>query len=525
MVSHDIRVQGLALNGQTQSRPALLQLNDEDFPARFLTDLAAKAQTPGSSVTTLATSSSSPVTLYQPVQRIVHLVMLDLTCDSPGFPRVDPKRIESAGVVIRRVIRKGGVDDLSLPPSAWLTSSNGELQWTALDKIQEGQDPDPTRRRLLQSGQPALDSLLAQQELAVAKSEAFTPAFVAAPAVCDAAGHTIVYAVIPTASPDVTTNPPAAPQYNSQILSTSLPTLLQAGSHSAPFADQTVDNRFMSDEFARANNATGFITFSTALRLLYSSAGAFEDTATSRNLLKELNRFKVYDSSNAATPMGTFYKKAASALIDYDPSTGGTAPKIVMPHRWDSFSASNAETVLTLINAALQNRSTIVAGTVGRFQDASRYYKVRVFLRVKGATPQCPTELIWSRFSDPFRIAAWHESAGRVLAPVPLPDPTDRNFLKNAKPNCAFKVPASLMNAMSGSSLSGLSSGTPPTNSGIQLDWICGFSIPLITICAFFVLNIFLTLLNIVFFWLPFIKICIPFPLPSAANSGDTDGT
>ncbi len=60
---------------------------------------------------------------------------------------------------------------------------------------------------------------------------------------------------------------------------------------------------------------------------------------------------------------------------------------------------------------------------------------------------------------------------------------------------------------------------------GIQLNWICGFSIPLITICAFFVLNIFLTLLNIVFFWLPFIKICIPFPLPTAANSGDSDGT
>jgi hypothetical protein len=81
------------------------------------------------------------------------------------------------------------------------------------------------------------------------------------------------------------------------------------------------------------------------------------------------------------------------------------------------------------------------------------------------------------------------------------------------------------MNAMSGSTLDGLSSGTPPPKSGIQLNWICGFSIPLITICAFFVLNIFLSLLNIVFFWLPFIKICIPFPMPSPANSGDTDGT
>ena len=34
----------------------------------------------------------------------------------------------------------------------------------------------------------------------------------------------------------------------------------------------------------------------------------------------------------------------------------------------------------------------------------------------------------------------------------------------------------------------------------------------LITICAFIVLNIFLSLLNIIFFWLPFVKICVPFP-------------
>jgi hypothetical protein len=28
-----------------------------------------------------------------------------------------------------------------------------------------------------------------------------------------------------------------------------------------------------------------------------------------------------------------------------------------------------------------------------------------------------------------------------------------------------------------------------------------------------------------VFFWLPFIKICIPFPKPTPTNSGETDGT
>ena len=35
---------------------------------------------------------------------------------------------------------------------------------------------------------------------------------------------------------------------------------------------------------------------------------------------------------------------------------------------------------------------------------------------------------------------------------------------------------------------------------------------PVITICAFIVLNIFLTLFNLIFGWLFFIKVCIPFP-------------
>ncbi len=67
------------------------------------------------------------------------------------------------------------------------------------------------------------------------------------------------------------------------------------------------------------------------------------------------------------------------------------------------------------------------------------------------------------------------------------------------------------MGAMQGSSMSGLMNGSGG-GPKLSLGWLCGFNIPLITICAFFVLNIFLGLLNIVFFWLPMIKICIPIP-------------
>jgi len=56
--------------------------------------------------------------------------------------------------------------------------------------------------------------------------------------------------------------------------------------------------------------------------------------------------------------------------------------------------------------------------------------------------------------------------------------------------------------------LKGDSICTNPVNSGS----ICTFSIPIITICAFILLIVFVILLNIIFFWLPFFKICFPLP-------------
>ncbi len=49
-----------------------------------------------------------------------------------------------------------------------------------------------------------------------------------------------------------------------------------------------------------------------------------------------------------------------------------------------------------------------------------------------------------------------------------------------------------------------------------DLGTICSFSIPIITICALIVLMIFLILLNIIFWWLPFIRICFPIKLKAS---------
>jgi hypothetical protein len=47
----------------------------------------------------------------------------------------------------------------------------------------------------------------------------------------------------------------------------------------------------------------------------------------------------------------------------------------------------------------------------------------------------------------------------------------------------------------------------------LDIGMVCSFSIPIITICALIVLFLFLALLNLVFFWLPFVRICLPVPI------------
>ena len=41
---------------------------------------------------------------------------------------------------------------------------------------------------------------------------------------------------------------------------------------------------------------------------------------------------------------------------------------------------------------------------------------------------------------------------------------------------------------------------------------ICSLSIPIITIVALILLMIFVKLLDIIFFWMPFFQVCLPLP-------------
>lgn len=518
MVEHEVKLFGAALNGTVNPAPLLLARKDPDFLKTMLREVRTASGRQDLLKTKVDDgTATSPALLYQPVQRVMHMALLEAFCAVPGNPRLDPTKIDSAGVVIRRVPVSGGKPDFqSSMREAWMQSPQGGVGWFKLNATQQKLDPDPKRRKPLHTGQSYLDQVLQDKLQGASASEAVSPAFPAPPDVCADATKTLIFALLPLSSSEL--SGPPAQLADDSALKQHIPVFLKKGNKMAPLAGKTITSDYVSEGFLRATlNTTDqsqFKIFLTLLTMMAIEFGIFEPDATneSKALLTVLNKFLVtFQNQNKQTtrhqPLGAFLHDAKAVLLDHDPKNPSSS--LVMPTSWPDVGDGEKD-IFTAVKNAVQKSLSETRQNTGRFQNPERVYQLRAFIRVKH-DENCPPEIVWGDPSSYFKIAAWYDGPGVPAPPVVLPDLSDRNALKKLKPNVSFGVPASLFNAMQGASLDDLMKGKAGGGSG-NLDWICGFNIPIITICAFFVLNIFLSLLNIVFFWLPFVKICIPIP-------------
>ncbi len=151
------------------------------------------------------------------------------------------------------------------------------------------------------------------------------------------------------------------------------------------------------------------------------------------------------------------------------------------------------------------------------------WYMVRcVYDRPQCAVLTLPAIPIISPPSQVFQLASYFDpDAPARRIQVALPVDTTAAALRKYDKGVAFMISDQLNQQMQRvTGLKDLMNGNVGAPGGFNLGMICSFSIPIITICAMIVLMIFVILLNIVFFWLPFLKIC--FPLPSfSAKGGD----
>ena len=129
--------------------------------------------------------------------------------------------------------------------------------------------------------------------------------------------------------------------------------------------------------------------------------------------------------------------------------------------------------------------------------------------------PQCGKRMpsVLSEPSQPFQLASYFDSDAPARSiQVALPVDTTPAELRKFDKNVAFMISDELNRQMGRvKGLKDLMDGKID-GPGLDIGWICSLSIPIITLCAFILLFLMVILLNIVFFWMPFFKICFPLP-------------
>jgi hypothetical protein len=501
---HPVQLRGLTFDPHSGAplpssggAPVICERMDDEFIQALLGDLktAEGRKALLGTVLSAAPSRSGGLKLLQPVHGVFNLALLEAHCERFGEPRLDPLDIESAGIVIRRA---GGA-----AREAWVKRDGKVAGWIPLHGDELDRDPDPKHREGPQGPGPAevRRELLRRMGATSSDEESVMDMFTAPPDVCTALGRTVLLGMISTASaeaPDPGTLA-APPSYEaSEIKSLLLPYLGNAKAvvwtglegRAVSFADLT-STALSQDLRDRLSLFRDFV------RGLVAVFDAFETP----KLEAALDRVKLDYGGKEQRPAGQALAAIADVLVMGRPGTA------TLPRSWPSVSPADFSEILNQARAAASARVSQLVSAERRFDRRRALYVARAFVRVQ-RDGGCPPKIVWSPESAPFSIAAWHEPGKLPPVQISLPPLTD---LKAFKPNVTFKLPTDLF-ALLKQEPKDFLEGKAGKKAGDGIAWLCSFNIPIITLVAFIVLNIFLSLLNLIFFWLALVKICIPIP-------------
>ncbi|MFD0449552.1 hypothetical protein ACFQZK_00535 [Rhodococcus aetherivorans] len=130
--------------------------------------------------------------------------------------------------------------------------------------------------------------------------------------------------------------------------------------------------------------------------------------------------------------------------------------------------------------------------------------------------PHCPPShrLTISAPTEAFQLAHFYDPdapfrQNRIVLPVD----TSLEGLRKFPRAVTIELSAQLrrqMERVQAIKLKDLDEGNIPGERPLDLGLVCSLSIPIITICALVLLMIIVSLLNIVFFWVPLFRFCLP---------------
>lgn len=523
--------------------------------------------------------AASRLRLWQPVHRVFHLAVMEAVCRRFGGMRLDrpinPKRIVGSGLVVRRLVEqrfetKNGTV-VQRVEQGWMRQEDAIAGWRDLTTARErDQDPDPEKRPPpVPAGHPLLTARLAERLRPLQKpfAETVHPLFVAPPKACEAAGATLLYGVVPLTSAEQTEQQPPPPVVDREGLNALVPEFLlplprvrdvqETAGRTFGWSLPANLKEMPEDEAAQAE----FLARQGDLALLHQ-LGAFDlpedpnqpvDPAAAA-LIEHLNQIAVWAAPPEGDDVPTWpelqprrdprrpFRKGRGRMLPgeemeiAEPFSGpwptgrlgdvlrqaarvfreSDADGVMPPTHWRlPRGAEWHRTLRDRLEPLLNRRVDEMTAGVGRYDRAGAQYVARAFVRVQNCD-DCPPELVWSAPTAPFTIVPWFEPSGAAPTRVQLPEATPESLAK-LKPNVAFLVPASLQSVMAGLKVK-KPLDVQKGDVSLSMDWLCGFNIPIITLCAFIVLSIFLSLLNLIFWWLPLVKICIPIPKSSPSE-------
>lgn len=161
-----------------------------------------------------------------------------------------------------------------------------------------------------------------------------------------------------------------------------------------------------------------------------------------------------------------------------------------------------------------------------RFDDVTTY-EVRCFVREHhpaparvGMKPDCCGPVVWSQSTEPFRVAAPFDVLGAANRPITIKMPDLRELAAQAAMRPRGRL--SPIRFVQPQHLSPNVKNKAVTGGDMSGEAICSFSIPLITIIALFVLNLFLPIVVFIFqlWFLLVFRFCIP---PQIQFTADVD--
>ncbi|MGA9582592.1 MAG: hypothetical protein WBR13_11565 [Allosphingosinicella sp.] len=445
--------------------------------------------------------------LSLPIHRKFQLALFEIVCEQPGFPRLDPARLASQGMVLRRHVPSGA-------PLAWVRRGKQALGWRAVD---ETLDPDPAMRGRVHPANSGVRSLIARQSPAIPVTEEVIDLFPAPPRVCEALKRTVLFGIVPVIGSERSDDPPPALDYSSHPQRADFEAhlsgyLKERAPLALPRPGQPLDPEWNvldpvgTGESDRGQlNSLGLFLQQAMVELDALGGGAAANALMA--VLAEIRLATARDGRGeiaASVDAATFVRRTGPILIEGAANGDGFA----MPLDWPRMDSALGARLTSAALACLTERHGQVQTPEGQFDDPADHFTIRPFVRVRGHDG-CPDRLVWGPYSEPFRVCAWWDGDGPGTK-ISLPD---FGQLKKVKPNVAFEMPPALANLLKGPPKD-LMDGKGNT-SGLELGWLCSFSIPIITLCAFICLNIFLSLFDLFLKWMMFIKICIPIPKKS----------